>query len=50
MSKKNNKKIKIKNAYNLDGFSMIFDYISPAEENDLIKQINKQEWVVDYTR
>jgi alkylated DNA repair dioxygenase AlkB len=45
-----NKTNKIKNAINFNGFSLINDYLTEAEEKKLIDQINDQEWVVDYQR
>lgn len=44
------KKFKIKHAKNLNGFSIIHEYITPDEEKKLLNQINKSEWVVDYQR
>ncbi|AGF85673.1 oxygenase superfamily protein [Moumouvirus goulette] len=45
MSKK-----RVQKAKNLDGFSLIKDYITPRVENKLVKQINKMPWIVDYQR
>nr|URM61882.1 Fe2OG oxygenase [Mimivirus sp.] len=44
------KNFKIKRAKNLNGFSIIYDYISLDQERKLLNQINKSEWVVDYQR
>jgi len=32
------------------GLSIIQEYVTPAEEDDLFKQLNKQPWVVDFSR
>ncbi len=44
------KKFKIKRAKNLNGFSIIHDYVTPDQEKKLLKKINESEWVVDYQR
>ncbi|XWV24737.1 putative Fe2OG oxygenase family oxidoreductase [Tupanvirus deep ocean] len=49
MSKTKSKK-KIKEALNLNGFSIIQDYLTEDEELSLANKINKQKWVVDYQR
>ncbi|BCS83609.1 2OG-Fe(II) oxygenase superfamily protein [Cotonvirus japonicus] len=40
----------IKHAQNLKGFTLIKDYLTVEQENELIKKINEQNWVIDYQR
>ena len=41
---------KLKNALNLEGFSIIKDYLTNKEEADLVNEIDNQKWVIDYQR
>jgi len=41
---------KIKNSINLNGFSLVKNYLTENEEVDLINQINNKVWIKDYQR